>query len=132
MSYLMHVCICFNLGVVLVISCSYFECVYACVSLLKGYDSLVLFKVRRRGAHLLSFESIDGYATTFVTHGQCDARPTVVALGVFVAAEQLTFGWYQVTLLGGRNTVSEISNVFSCEYKKNERPISKFMYICKS
>jgi len=76
MSYLIHVCICFNLGVVLVISCSYFECVYACVSLLKGYDSLVLFKVRRRGAHLLSFESIDGYATTFVAHGQCDARPT--------------------------------------------------------
>jgi len=50
----------------------------------------------------------------------------------FVAAEQLTFGWYQVTLLGGRNTVSEIGHVFLCEFKLNERPISKFIYICKS
>ena len=46
-------------------------------------------------------EPVGGWTTESVTHGQCDARPTVT----FPAAERhRPFGRYQIILLGDRGT----------------------------
>ena len=53
------------------------------------------------GAHLPlpGLQPVGGEPLLFVTHGQCDARPTVT----FPAA-RLPIGWYQIILFGDRGT----------------------------